>query len=144
MNVVDRHIIFRDCISDVKKIQIPVYIVLLGINLEKIVLSSKYDIEFSYESFETNVTRLTNQLWKLIPMREHGEDWGKQLDTVILEIAGLGKIFYQIPLFLQLLSKLEGLKEYIELDFSIYRKTVFESLSLLQEIKNNVLSEQRT
>jgi hypothetical protein len=84
----------------VKKIQIPVYIVLLGINLEKIVLLSKYDIEFSYESFETNVTRLTNQLWKLIPMREHGEDWGKQLDTVILEIAGLGKIFYQIPLFL--------------------------------------------
>lgn len=83
-----------------KKIQIPVYIVLLGINLEKIVLFSKYDIEFSYESFETNVTRLTNQLWKLIPMREHGEDWGKQLDTVILEIAGLGKIFYQIPLFL--------------------------------------------
>ena len=100
MNVVDRHIIFRDCISDVKKIQIPAYIVLLGINLEKIVLLSKYDIEFSYESFETNVTRLTNQLWKLIPMREHGEDWGKQLDTVILEIAGLGKIFYQIPLFL--------------------------------------------
>ena len=100
MNVVDRHIIFSDCISDVKKIQIPVYIVLLGINLEKIVLLSKYDIEFSYESFETNVTRLTNQLWKLIPMREHGEDWGKQLDTVILEIAGLGKIFYQIPLFL--------------------------------------------
>ena len=100
MNVVDRHIIFRDCISDVKKSQIPVYIVLLGINLEKIVLLSKYDIEFSYESFETNVTRLTNQLWKLIPMREHGEDWGKQLDTVILEIAGLGKIFYQIPLFL--------------------------------------------
>ena len=83
-----------------KKIQIPVYIVLLGINLEKIVLLSKYDIEFSYESFETNVTRLTNQLWKLIPMREHGEDWGKQLDTVILEIAGLGRIFYQIPLFL--------------------------------------------
>lgn len=83
-----------------KKIQIPVYIVLLGINLEKIVLLSKYDIEFSYESFETNVTRLTNQLWKLIPMREHGENWGKQLDTVILEIAGLGKIFYQIPLFL--------------------------------------------
>lgn len=107
-------------------------------------LLSKYDMEFSCESFETNVTRLTNQLWKLIPMREHGEDWGKQLDTVILEIAGLGKIFYQMPLFLQLLSKLEGLKEYIELDFSIYRKTVFESLSLLQEIKNNVLSEQRT
>ena len=70
-------------------------------------------------------------------MREHGEDWSKQLDTVILEIAGLGKIFYQIPLFLQLLSKLEGLKEYIELDFSIYRKTVFECLIRTKNLKIN-------
>jgi hypothetical protein len=39
------------------------------------------------------VRRLTNQLWKLIPMREHEEDWLKQLDTVIVEIAGLNEIF---------------------------------------------------
>ena len=42
---------------------------------------------------QTNVKRLTNQLWKLIPMREHEEDWQKQLDTVIIEIAGLNEIF---------------------------------------------------
>ena len=42
---------------------------------------------------DVNVKRLTNQLWKLIPMREHEEDWLKQLDTVILEIAGLNEIF---------------------------------------------------
>jgi hypothetical protein len=29
-------------------------------------------------------------LWKLIPMRENNEDWEKQLNTVIIEIAGLG------------------------------------------------------
>ena len=136
MNVVDRHIIFRDCISDVKKIQIPVYIVLLGINLEKIVLFSKYDIEFSYESFETNVTRLTNQLWKLIPMRENEEDWKKQLHTVIIEITGLNKIFVESLNFLVLLSKLEGIGE--EENFENYRKTVFESISLIQELKNDL------
>jgi hypothetical protein len=32
-------------------------------------------------------------MWKLIPMREHDENWIKQLDTVILEIAGMNEIF---------------------------------------------------
>ena len=41
-------------------------------------------------------------------MREHEEDWHRQLDTVILEIAGLNEILIG-PHFLQLLSKLEGL-----------------------------------
>jgi hypothetical protein len=46
----------------------------------------------SIEDINKNVKRLTNQLWKLIPMREHEEDWHRQLDTVILEIAGLNEI----------------------------------------------------
>ena len=41
--------------------------------------------------------RLTNQLWKLIPMKEHEEDWQKQLDTVVLEIAGLNEILIFSP-----------------------------------------------
>lgn len=65
-------------------------------------------------------------------MRESGEDWLKQLDTVILEIAGLNEIFINTPHFLQLLCKLEGLK-ITETNFELYRKTVFESISLLQE-----------
>jgi hypothetical protein len=55
--------------------------------------------EFSKEDIDVNVRRLTNQLWKLIPMREHEEDWPKQLDTVIIEIAGLNEIFIH-PQFL--------------------------------------------
>ena len=69
---------------------------------------TKYNFEFNKEDIDTNVRRLTNQLWKLIPMREHEEDWEKQLNTVTLEIAGLNEIF-AAPQFLQLLSKLEGL-----------------------------------
>ena len=64
-------------------------------------------------------------------MRENEENWEKQLYTVIIEIAGLGKIFNQEPQFLQLVSKLEGLLQ-IKTDFSTYRKTVFESISLLR------------
>ena len=43
-------------------------------------LCDKYEIEFSQETIQKTVRRLTNQLWKLIPMRENDEDWYKQLD----------------------------------------------------------------
>ena len=61
---------------------------------------TKYDFNFREEDILKTVRRLTNQLWKLIPMREHEEDWLKQLDTVILEIAGLNEIFIATPQFL--------------------------------------------
>lgn len=60
---------------------------------------TKYDFEFNKEVINTNVRRLTNQLWKLIPMREHDENWSKQLETVTLEIAGMNEIFMN-PQFL--------------------------------------------
>lgn len=97
---------------------------------------TKYDFDFRIEDIEKNVRRLTNQMWKLIPMREHEEDWPKQLDTVILEIAGMHEIF-MTPQFLQLLCKLEGLKAQ-ETTFEFYRKTVFECISLLQEFSRGI------
>lgn len=54
---------------------------------------TKYEFSVNKEDVNINVKRLTNQLWKLIPMREHEEDWQKQLDTVLIEIAGLNEIF---------------------------------------------------
>lgn len=92
--------------------------------------------DFPKEVIIKDVMRLTNQIWKLIPMREHEEDWKKQLDTVIIEIAGLNEIFILEPQFLQILTKLEGLKIVEDLDFQLYRKTVFEVINLLQEFKN--------
>ena len=97
---------------------------------------TKYEFNFAKETVDKNVMRLTNQIWKLIPMREHNEDWKKQLDTVIIEIAGLNEIFIWSPQFLQSLSKLEGLKVTEDIDFALYRKTVFEIISLVQEFKD--------
>lgn len=107
---------------------------LTGLYWWKIVLSNKYGIDFSREDLDANVKRMTNQLWKLIPMREHEEDWQKQLDTVLLEIVGLNEIFIG-PLFLQMLSKLEGLRV-TETNFELYRKTIFECISILQELNH--------
>lgn len=98
---------------------------------------TKYEFEISIENVAATVKRLTNQLWKLIPMRENEEDWIKQLNTVIIEIAGLHEIFEELPQFLQILSKLEGLR-IEEIDFRLYRKTVFECISLLQELNRGV------
>ena len=95
-------------------------------------LLNKYNIEISMEDIKKNAQRLTNQLWKLIPMREHEEDWEKQLETVLLEIVGLNEIFVG-PIFLQLISKLEGLRIQ-ETSFEFYRKTIFECISILQGI----------
>ena len=84
--------------------------------------------------FEANINRLTNQLWKLIPMRENGENWQSQLETVVLEIIGLNKLFSDSLDFLILISKLKGLEE-SNVDFDLYRKTIFEAISLLRGIR---------
>lgn len=93
---------------------------------------TKYSFEFSKEEVDREIIRLTNQLWKLIPMRENDENWDKQLETVIIDIAGKYEIFLNKPQYLQLLSKLEGLR-LVDTEFSIYRKTIFECINLINE-----------
>lgn len=98
---------------------------------------TKYDFEFSIEIVEKEVKRLTNQLWKLIPMLENNENWKKQLETVLIEIVGLNEVFDNKFYLLQLISKLEGLRLVDDIQFNIYRKTVFEAISLLQGLLRN-------
>lgn len=95
-------------------------------------METVYGFSFSDEVINSDIKRLTNQLWKLIPMKENDEDWSKQLNSVIIEIAGKHELFNADQRFLQLLSKLEGLK-IVNLEFPLYRKTVFECINLLQE-----------
>ena len=95
-------------------------------------METKYGIDFNQEEVNKEVVRLTNQMWKLIPMRENNEEWDKQLMTVILDIAGKNEIFIHNSQFLQLLSKLEGLRQ-VDVNFSLYRKTIFECINLLNE-----------
>lgn len=94
----------------------------------------KYNIDFSLETREQDLERLINQLWKLIPMREHNEDWVTHLNTMIEEIAGLVEIYRTNPDGLVLLSKLEGLTSSACDDFMIYRKTVFRCIDLLAQV----------
>lgn len=71
-------------------------------------------------------------------MKENNEDWEKQLDTVSIEIAGMNELVKseKTSQFLQLLFKLEGLKIQKDINFELYRKTVFESINILQGLKS--------
>ena len=96
---------------------------------------TKYNFDIDSKILKDDINRLTNQLWKLIPMRENKENWESQLETVLIELAGLHELFSVDEKYLILLSKLEGLRK-MDIEFIFYRKTVFESISLLREIYN--------
>jgi hypothetical protein len=68
-------------------------------------------------------------------MRENEENWLGQLDSLIIELAGLNELSSNTDeKFLILLSKIKGLQ--IEnTTFQTYRKTVFECISLLREMR---------
>ena len=84
---------------------------------------------------KSDINRLTNQLWKLIPMRENEEDWPNHLNYLIVELAGLNELCSNTDeKFLILLSKLKGL-QIEDTTFQVYRKTVFECISLLREMR---------
>lgn len=97
-------------------------------------METKYNFMFSKDTFETDMRRLVNQVWKLIPMRENSENWEVHLDILIEEIAGLHEIFNSQVAYLIILSKLEGLKHPVCEDFMLYRKTIFRCIDLLGKL----------
>lgn len=92
--------------------------------------------EYPNENIRKDMSRLINQIWKLLPMRENQEDWQRQLSSVILELRGLHELFGGELNFLILITKLLGLRE--EEDFMTYRVSVFSAISLLTELSHLV------
>ena len=95
-------------------------------------MNDKYGLEYSKAIVTTDLSRLINQVWKLLPMREHKEDWQKQLDSVLVEIRGLHELFGDQLNFLILVTKLEGLRT--EENFMVYRVNIFGAITLLTDL----------
>lgn len=92
------------------------------------------DNEVVYSTLE----RMTSQTFKLLPMREENQDWLKPLETLSLELLGLSKIFPENPALFSAVCKMEGIKEIGEnIDFMVYRRTIFEICGLLGKAKEN-------
>lgn len=91
----------------------------------------KKQFHFSSDAWNRNNTRLTNQIFKLLPMYENGEEWQKQQETIILELWGYNDMFADNSSFMVLIAKLHAL-DHAE-DKMIFRKLVFEAITALKE-----------
>lgn len=97
----------------------------------------KYDTDIESKAILGNLNRLTNLIYKLLPSREEGLDWETPLSTILEELGGMDRLLItkQQDLF-SLLCKLEGLYNLTNQDdFQLFRRVIFESLGLLDEVK---------
>lgn len=97
----------------------------------------RYGAEIDKSAIDKNLNRITNQIYKLLPSREEKSDWQKPLTTIIEELAGMDRLLFdQHEVLFPLLCKLEGLFLLSEdKDFFLYRRTIFECLGLINNIK---------
>ena len=100
----------------------------------------KYDAYIEKDAIIANLSRLVNQIYKLLPSREEAADWERPLTTIIEEFAGMDMLFLgEQKILFSLLCKLEGLFTLTkEDDFMLFRKTIFECLNLVNELKEYV------
>lgn len=100
----------------------------------------KYSLEIDKKAVVANLSRIVNQIYKLLPDREEGIDWKAPLETIMVELAGMDRLLVdQHEVFFPLLCKLEGLFELDEeKDFFSYRRTIFEALNLMSNVIENV------
>lgn len=98
-------------------------------------------LTISDDAIEFNLKRLTNQIYKLLPSREEGLEWCKPLETIIEELYGMSNIgLGQDRIFFSLICKLQGLFALTaQEDFLLFRRTIFECLRLINDIKQEVL-----
>lgn len=96
----------------------------------------KYDCEINNAAIAENLKRLLNQIYKLLPSREEGNDWNKPLETIVEELSGMSRLFTDHhKILFSLISKLEGLFLLTkEDDFALYRRVIFDSLGLVGEL----------
>ena len=102
----------------------------------------KYYADIDAAAIQNNLKTITNQIYKLLPNREEGIDWESPLATIMEELAGMDRLFIDHKdVFFPLICKLEGLFSLTsEEDFFLYRRTIFECLSLVGQVKRVIIS----
>lgn len=100
-------------------------------------MNTKYNLTISEETVRKSIKRIINLTYKLLPTREEGGDWKKPLETIIEELVGMNDLFLdqQDKIFV-IICKLQGIFNLTEKDdFQLYRRTIFECLSLLNGLE---------
>lgn len=94
--------------------------------------TTKYGKEFSDTDVKKYFSKIKNDVFKLLPLREEGAEWQKHLNTILIELSGFNNLIEEVKV-ISILSKLESLYELT--DFMEYRKTIFEILNLLTGLR---------
>lgn len=102
------------------------------------------NIEIENKAIYSNLKKLTNQIYKLLPNREEGLDWQSPLKTIIEEFCGMSRLMVsKQDILFSLLCKLEGLFTYVEDEnFYEYRRTIFECLNMVQALKDSIKEDE--
>ena len=91
------------------------------------------EFTFTAEAWNKQARRLTNQIFKLLPLYEENGDWQNLRETIILDLYGYNTMFAHDTEFMTLVAKLYAL-DHAETQV-VFRKLVFEAISTLAEIK---------
>ena len=78
------------------------------------------------------------KIFKLLPLREEGKEWEKHLETLLLQLHGSQILFVGKLEFLEIIALLNGMRDS---EFTIYRRTVFECINLLDKMKDDFLDK---
>jgi hypothetical protein len=92
----------------------------------------KYNKQVSKEDYIRYIRKIKNDVFKLRPLKEEGLEWEKHLNTILVELGGFYSLGNESKI-ITTMSKLEALHT-ID-DFMIYRKTIFETLSILDGLE---------
>ena len=102
-------------------------------------MNTIYDIEINNLTILSILERQLSICFKLLPMREEDLDWEKPLETLILELLGMQGLFPKEETLILLVYKLQGLKDNgKDIDFMMYRRTIFECCSLIDKLKKDI------
>lgn len=98
----------------------------------------RFEFNFSKEVIIKYLNNLKNSIYKLLPLREENNDWKKYLQSLNeLELKGCEYLFTKID-FLKLIIKLNSL---YDKNFYLYRKGIFESLNIVDNIIEEINSQ---
>ena len=82
---------------------------------------------------------MVDRIFSLLPTREEQKDWQKPLDKIVIEVMGMASLFPEYDKLLTVACKLAGLRELGEdVDFLLYRRTIFEVCSLMNRIEEDL------
>lgn len=96
-------------------------------------METKYGMKVDKIDMELFLISMKNKIYKLLPLREEDLEWNKYLNTVLIELSGFNDLFDNKVELISVLAKLESL--YKLEDFMLYRRTIFECLNSIDDLR---------